>query len=49
MFIFFLPAVRIMNGTVNITFSHSITIIGLVITEELTPLFSDGVECTPLA
>jgi hypothetical protein len=48
MVIVLLPAVRIMNDTVNITFSHAITVTCLVITEELTPLFPDGVECTPL-
>jgi hypothetical protein len=44
-----LPAVRIMSDTVNIIFSSAITIIRLVIPEELTQLFPDGVECTHLA
>ena len=48
MVIVLLSAVRIMNHTVNITFSSAITIICFVITEELTPLYPDGVECTHL-
>jgi hypothetical protein len=37
-----------MDDSVNVTFSRALTMICLVLPEELTPLFPDGVEYTYL-